>query len=129
MIPPLSRPQAIATLTLLLLSTLPLQVSAHAHLSAATPAADAALDESPEAIDLAFSEAIEPALSRVTLQRVDGDTLHEIETGALDAGGEGNTDITLPLKAPLEAGEYEVHWDVLADDGHRTQGHYSFVVQ
>jgi methionine-rich copper-binding protein CopC len=54
------------------------EASAHAHLQAETPAADAVVTSAPAALSLDFSEGLEIGLSGIALKAPDG---HVVPTG------------------------------------------------
>ena len=99
------------------------QAVAHAKLQAETPAADSTV-EAPKVIQLHFSEAVEASLSRLKL--ADGDIV--IAVVPVNDTGDPTTLSIRPIAA-LKPGTYTVTWSVVADDGHRTRGTYSFTVR
>ena len=99
---------------------------AHAHLKSSQPAADAALAASPQALDLSFTEDVEPAFSGVTL--LDASQKPVVSEKA-QQDAKQHSRLILPLKRPLAAGDYQVNWNVLSVDGHKTQGSYRFSVK
>ncbi len=100
--------------------------SAHAHLQAATPAVDAVVSMSPTTLDLSFSEGLNLAFSGVDLTDATGAA---ITTGTGALSGPDGAVLTIPLNTPLAAGSYSVHWHALSNDGHKTEGSYSFTVK
>jgi methionine-rich copper-binding protein CopC len=100
------------------------QAVAHAKLEAETPAADSRVD-APKVIQLHFSEAVEASLSRLKLA-ANGDTAIAV-VPMNDA--EDSTTLSIRPIAALKPGIYTVTWSVVADDGHRTSGTYSFTVR
>lgn len=98
--------------------------SAHAELLDSTPAAGAALDESPTQVVLRFSEPVEAGTGAIRVfdtdaERVDsGDVEHP--DGASDA-------VALDLPE-LSDGSYVVTWRVLSTDSHPIQGAFTFQV-
>lgn len=99
---------------------------AHAHLEAATPAANAAVSASPSSLELTFSEGLNLAFSNVEITDAKGVAV-ATDKAAL-SGGEG-TVLTIPIHSALPPGAYTVNWHVLSNDGHKTQGSYSFTVK
>ncbi len=108
---------------LLLAAGLP--AAAHSALDSAEPAEGAVLDATPDAISLGFTEALELALSEITLTDATGAV---IQTGAPEAeGGDARLlRVTLPDLSP---GVYKVDWKVTSVDTHSTSGSYSFTVK
>ena len=103
----------------------PPRSAAHAIVLESSPAHDAALAESPARIVLRFNSRIEAALSRVTIETVNGKPV--ALPAARDAGGEVNR-LVVPV-GPLAPGTYIVRYRVLAADGHVTEGALRFSVK
>jgi copper resistance protein C len=99
------------------------QAVAHAKLQAETPAADSTV-EAPKVIQLHFSEAVEASLSRLKLAGGD------IAIAVVPVNDTADpTTLSIRPIAALKPGTYTVTWSVVADDGHRTRGTYSFTVR
>lgn len=109
----------------LLLSAWPLAGLAHTHLDRAEPAEDAVLESAPGAVKLSFSSRIEPKYSRIEVTDAEGKTVHEGEVSA----SENRRELSVDLADGLAPGTYQVHWNVIARDGHRVRGDYSFSVK
>lgn len=103
----------------------PPRALAHAIVLESSPAHDAALAESPGRIVLRFNSRIEAALSRVTIEAVNGKAV--ALPAARDAGQEANR-LVVPV-GPLAPGTYIVRYRVLAADGHITEGALRFSVK
>lgn len=98
---------------------------AHAFVIRSEPGAGATLAEAPVQVRIWFDEPVEPMFIDVRVedgrkQRVDkaGGRLHLKD----------NTLVEVQL-APLAAGRYRVFWSVVARDGHRREGDFSFLVK
>ena len=98
-------------------------VFAHAGLVKETPA-DGASVAAPPALTLTFTEAVTLAFTGITL-KADGT---EVAIGVAALSEDGLT-LTVPTRGPLGAGVYRVEWHALSEDGHRSQGTYSFSVK
>jgi methionine-rich copper-binding protein CopC len=97
---------------------------AHAHMVSSEPAANAAVD-APAAVTIHFTEPLEPAFSKITLDDASGkDAVATAST--VDTQDAKVMRIALPQ---LAAGRYAVHWIAVATDGHRTQGDFAFNVK
>ncbi len=108
-------------IAIVLLAGFPSVVGAHAYLQHSTPLQDAELKESPAEIRLQFTEAIDPQLSRITLEDAKGNPI-----GGQLSGGDGRSLIyTIPK---LQNGVYKVKWQVLSVDTHVTEGSFRFSV-
>ncbi|MFT3688339.1 copper resistance CopC family protein [Paenirhodobacter sp.] len=98
-------------------------VAAHGHLDSAEPAEGATLAVAPDAITLGFTEALEPALSTITVTDAAGAV---IQTGAPEVEDGRILRVTLPALPP---GVYKVDWKVTSVDTHSTSGSYGFTVK
>jgi methionine-rich copper-binding protein CopC len=112
---------AISALALPLLSA---PASAHAELQTANPAVYTN-GVSPAELRLDFSEGLELAFTTVTLTGSDG---AGIATGTLGLDPADASILVVPLSAPLPAGAVKVNWKAVAEDGHKSEGSYSFTV-
>jgi methionine-rich copper-binding protein CopC len=96
-------------------------VFGHAKLRSTVPAADAQLTVAPKSVTLTFNEDVRLAVLSVA---ADG---RDIPV-AVDRGAPAAMQVTVTLPA-LTPGKYQVRWSVLADDdGHATQGTFSFTI-
>lgn len=102
------------------------QAFAHAHLKDQLPAEGAALEQTPEAITLNFSEGIEVNFTKVN---VTDENKQVIKTGKAALDPSNNTKVIIPVESKLAAGKYDVQWSVVSVDGHKTKGNYSFTVK
>lgn len=106
----------------LLLVSISSSASAHSFLVRTSPAAGARLDRAPTEIVLDFSEAVaEPPT--LTLRTGGGEPIATL-TSDLDQGG---TRARADLPG-LDRGVFLVAWQVMADDGHTTEGEFAFAV-
>lgn len=97
---------------------------AHAKLVRSNPAPNSTVS-APKTIKLTFNEKIAPAFSGMTLSMGDGMTVPV--TGKV--GADGKTIVGTPGGAFM-AGRYKLAWHAAAvDDGHKTEGAYSFTVK
>lgn len=97
---------------------------AHAHLRAATPAADSTVTQAPKQVVITFSEGVEPLFSTIEVtaaasQRVDQGKPHLVE---------GDSKRLAVDLATLAAGTYTVTWHATSVDTHKTDGTYHFTV-
>lgn len=112
--------------TLLVIGMCSQQAFAHAHLKAESPAANAVITSAPQSLTLSFSEGIELNFSKIELRSADNKV---VNAGILQLADEDNKKIILPLTSTLDAGKYQVSWNIVSVDGHKTQGKYSFTVE
>ena len=111
-------------LTLLLAPLLALgavQARAHAFLDHASPLVGSAVRTAPREVVLWFTENIEPAFSRVTVQNATG---ARVDRGNARASG---NQLRVSLGA-LSPGTYRVVWRVVSVDTHATEGDFTFRV-
>ena len=97
----------------------------HAFPQRADPPVGATVAVAPALVRIWFDAALEPAFSRLRVQTARGQPLTH-EEGQVDAGDVTLLTVRLP---PLGPGLYRVLWSVVARDGHRTEGTYTFTVQ
>ncbi|PMS15190.1 copper resistance protein [Trinickia dabaoshanensis] len=99
--------------------------SAHAHPKQQTPGAGQSVGTDTKQVSIEFDDALEPAFSSIKVTDA---------TGADSTNGKSGVDpndkkhMTVAL-GTLKPGVYTVAWVAVAADGHRTQGHYAFVVK
>lgn len=113
-----------AVLATLFAFGLSLSALAHAHLDSADPPQGAVLSDPPEAVSLVFTEALELALSSVTLADAEGNEIG-LEAPENEEGDPRSLRVTLPALTP---GVYTVAWTVTSVDTHSTSGTYSFTL-
>ncbi len=97
---------------------------AHAHLEKAQPPPDGK-SAVVEEIRLAFSEEIEPKLSSIRLETTEERAITE---PAAEVDAAVPKVLAVHLYEKLPAGNYRVRWAVVAKDGHRSAGTYTFLV-
>ncbi len=100
------------------------EAAAHAFLKRAVPAANSTVAPPPAELRLIFGSKLESGFAKLQVN-VNGQAL----TGLPDAatGDDGKTvSLALPTPAP---GTYTVKWSVVAHDGHRTSGTYTFTAK
>lgn len=91
----------------------------HAVVIESSPPDGAALTRPPEQVVLRFNAKIEKSLVRATLKTGDGQTI-PLSMEEEEAGVAADR-LVIPLP-PLSPGAYELHFKVLATDGHATLG-------
>jgi methionine-rich copper-binding protein CopC len=98
----------------------------HAVLERAEPPAGAVVDAAPPEVRLLFSEAVEPAFSRVQVVDQAG---RRADAGKAAVDPRNARLLRVALKSGLSPGTYRVTWRVVSVDTHVIQGSYSFVVR
>lgn len=99
---------------------------AHAHLDFATPPVDGTLRSAPQQVQIGFTEALEPALSSLSVHNAAGD---RVDSGHATVSANDRRVLEVGLPQPLAAGSYTVRWAITSVDTHRTEGDYRFTVQ
>jgi methionine-rich copper-binding protein CopC len=107
------------------LALLPGEAGAHAFVSRSEPRAGANLGESPSQIRIWFDGPVEPLFLEIRVengakQRVDRNDAR------LNPDDRSLVEVGLPRLPP---GRYRVFWSVIARDGHRREGSFSFLVK
>ena len=109
---------AVLTLLLCLFAA---SADAHAILIDSTPAVNGRLPAGQAAMTLRFNSRIDRDRSRLTLVTADK------TQSKLPIDDAGPPDV-MTTKTTLAPGDYTVHWQVLAVDGHITRGDVPFTV-
>ena len=117
------RMRHVRILLLWVVAAYPLVSYGHSALESSVPRAGALLRSAPEHLRLEFSETLEPALIKIQLSRNSAPEPMALMP-ILSADGK-EIDANL---GPLAPGTYLVNWNVVARDGHRTKGTFSFTV-
>ncbi len=97
---------------------------AHAFLDRASPAVGSEVSGSPPALNLTYTEPVEPLFSTVRVTDASG---ARVDDGKPVTQEDGRI-LSVKLK-PLPPGEYHVEWHVTSVDTHKTEGHFSFTVK
>ena len=104
---------------------LPSAAWAHAFVSRSEPRAGATLGESPAQIRIWFDGPVEPVSIDIRVENADRQRVDRRE-GRLSPADNKLVEAGLP---PLSPGRYRVFWSVVARDGHRREGTFSFLVK
>lgn len=104
-----------------LLAALPIAAQAHAILEQSDPPAGGTVHAGQTALRLRYNSRVDRARSRLTLTKPDHSTM------VLTIDPDGPADV-LTTRVDLTPGDYSVHWQVLAVDGHITRGDVPFTV-
>ncbi|MGZ5199125.1 MAG: copper homeostasis periplasmic binding protein CopC [Telluria sp.] len=98
---------------------------AHAKLETSDPKAGSTVAAGPRSVRLAFSEALEPAFSKLSVIDSANAT---VPVQHLQVDG-AEPKVMRATMAQLHAGQYRVQWSVVTHDGHRIKGEFSFNVK
>ena len=119
--PHVKRAVAVALLAFVALLS-PAGAAAHATLIATTPENGAVLAKAPRVVRVEFDDTIRVAPGNEAVSNV---TSGSVLGGAPAVHGH---ELTLPLRAGLQDGDYSVRWSIVSDDGHREEGVIAFAV-
>jgi methionine-rich copper-binding protein CopC len=116
---------AVPLLVIAFTCALSVTSSAHVFPDHSDPKVGATVQDSPSNVRIWFDGALEPAFSTIVVRDEKG---KQVDKGnaQVDPGDATLLQVGLP---PLPAGVYRVIWNVVARDGHRTEGDYTFVVK
>lgn len=110
---------------------MPSMVIAHTKVVASTPAQGTKVAK-PKQVTLTFSEALLPptVATSIVMTAMPGMKNHGemVIRNFTTSWSNGNKTLTLALKQPLRAGDYDVRWQAAGADGHRMTGKVSFTV-
>jgi len=98
---------------------------AHAFPTHQAPSAGATVTASQKDVEIDFDNAIEPAFSSIAVTDAQGKA---VTSGKSQVAASNTKHMSVAL-GPLTPGVYTVAWVAVAEDGHRTQGHYTFTVK
>ncbi|HUJ39895.1 MAG TPA: copper resistance CopC family protein [Candidatus Acidoferrales bacterium] len=112
------RVSAISMLAVLLCTP----AGGHAVLQESTPAAHSTVHGPDVSIRLRFNSRIDGSRSKLALIRPDG------TTEGLKIREQASPDTLTSAASKLKPGNYKIHWQVLATDGHITRGDIPFHV-
>ena len=96
---------------------------AHAHLEASTPAAGSTVTSASE-LRLVFSEGVEQAFTRVVISHDQA----PVAVSSIKTEPANKKVLIVTPAQPLAAGTYNVKWNAVSVDTHKSAGDYSFTV-
>lgn len=110
-------------LSLALLVTLALPLEAHMKLAKSAPAANATLNSKPAQLQVWFTQAPDPAVSKLELSGPSGAvTLAAVQPAA-------DKSLTAAIEGAMTDGVYTVRWQSAGDDGHIQKGEFTFTLR
>ena len=98
---------------------------AHAALQRAEPKVGGEVSPAPQKVTLWFTEALEPALSKVEVKTAAGKS---VNAGESKVASDDKRRIEAAVET-LSSGTYRVEWSVVSVDGHKTSGSFIFTVK
>ncbi len=116
---------AIAFFCLVFLSILPGASWGHAFPDHSDPKVGSTVSGSPAQVRIWFDGDLEPAFSTLMVHNTDGKMIDKRD-GRVSPSDPKLLQVSLPS---LPAGTYLVIWNVVARDGHRTNGQFSFTIK
>ena len=102
------------------------QVRAHAFIDHTDPLVGGTVKQAPTAVRLWYTQALEPAFSRVQVFDAAG---KEVDKKDFHLEPKNDHLLIVSLAAGLGAGTYKVVWRVVSVDTHPTEGSFKFEVQ
>jgi copper resistance protein C len=112
-------------LAALLLAVTVSSAGAHALLDHALPEVGSTVTNSPDEIEIWFTNFLKPGHCTIQVQDVRGE-----EVDKKDSHCDAKDKFLLHVSVPkLSAGTYTVIWRATADDGHVTHGQFKFTIQ
>ena len=96
---------------------------AHAHLEQSTPAADSTVSNVKE-LRLVFTEGVEQAFTKVDLTHDQA----PVAVSSIKTEPANKKILIVTPAQPLPAGTYNVKWNAVSVDTHKSTGDYSFTV-
>lgn len=117
--------RAPALLLALSLLGVPGAARAHAYPDHADPKVGSAVPSPPRQVRIWFDSNLEPAFSSITVHGSGGESVDDGH-GRVDPSDPKLLAVDIPRLTP---GTYRVIWSVVARDGHRTSGDYTFIVR
>ncbi|MDA8155738.1 MAG: copper resistance protein CopC [Actinomycetota bacterium] len=102
----------------------PRMAAAHAFPDHSDPKVGSSVNTSPAMVRIWFDSDLEPAFSTIMVHNTNGQMVDKGDS-RVDPSNPALLEVSVPNLPP---GKYKVLWDVVARDGHRTNGDYSFTV-
>jgi len=117
--------KAAAFLFCAILSFVPGISLGHAFPDHADPKVGSTISVSPVRVRIWFDGNLEPLFSTIIVQDAKGKKVDKGD-GRVNPVDDTLLDVSLP---PLPTGTYRVIWSVVARDGHKTEGDYTFTIR
>ena len=96
---------------------------AHAHLESSTPAAASTVNSASE-LRLVFTEGVEQAFTKVVISH----DQTPVAVSSIKTEPANKKVLIVTPAQPLPAGTYQVKWNAVSVDTHKSAGDYSFTV-
>jgi len=118
-------PGVLAILLFLTFFFLPDTSHGHAYPDHADPKVGSTISLAPKGVRIWFDSDLEPMFSTITVQDASGKRI-DMGDGRVDPADPMLLEVSLP---PLPSGIYQVFWNVVARDTHRTTGNFTFTIK
>lgn len=112
-------------LFVVVLFLMPNAAQGHAYPDHADPRVGATINASPDHVRIWFDSELEPAFSTIMVHNAEN-TMVDNRDGRVNPSDATLLEISVPHLPP---GRYRVIWNVVARDGHRTEGNYVFFIK
>jgi len=117
--------KVIVLYIIIFLSGLTAEVWAHAFPDHSEPRVGATVNVAPVLVRIWFDGALEAAFSTLHIQNTNGQLVDKGD-GHVDPSDPTLLEVSL---SSIPSGTYRVLWSVVARDGHRTEGDYTFTIK
>jgi methionine-rich copper-binding protein CopC len=115
-----------ALLSVMCLCLVPKDSFAHAYPDHADPKVGSTLSAAPSLVRIWFDGALEPVFSSIMVHAAKDNTMVDKGDGRVDPSDPTLLEVSVPTLPP---GSYIVIWSVVARDGHRTSGNFTFTIK
>jgi methionine-rich copper-binding protein CopC len=115
-----------ALLYVMCLCTVPKDSFAHAYPDHADPKVGSTVSAVPSLVRIWFDSDLEPLFSSIMVHTAKDNTMVDKGDGRVDPSDPTLLEVGVPTLPP---GSYIVFWSVVARDGHRTSGNFTFTIK
>jgi methionine-rich copper-binding protein CopC len=115
-----------ALLYVMCLCMVPKDSFAHAFPDHADPKVGSTVSAAPSLVRIWFDGDLEPVFSSIMVHAAKDNTMVDKGDGRVDSSDPTLLEVSVPT---LPAGSYIVIWSVVARDGHRTSGNFTFTIK
>ena len=115
-----------ALLYVMCLCIVPKDSFAHAYPDHADPKVGSTVSAAPSIVRIWFDSDLEPLFSTIMVHAAKDNTMVDNGDGRVDPHDPTLLEVSVPSLPP---GSYIVLWSVVARDGHRTSGNFTFTIK